>query len=541
MSGWCEDSESCQSPTSSAEHVLLQKAQSREVVESHTNSDMETAKIKASSVPLNDEGYKMIAKLKNDHEMFEFIARVATELGFEISEDYKLNGVVPYYSGKKATQSFAALTTEMGKTSKGSKGWARTAGAKRKYAYSSSGQILLQSNQQVAASHSKVTANRVNSSSELPMKAAEVSLDEDGYTTIAKLNSEREMLYFVKRVAEENGYKISDIGSLHGVVPYYSGKKATQSFIALQDELARTSEQPQGWARKSGKQQKASAHLIDLQLDENKKKEKDENEDERPRGKDASDKKTKEKNDEHGDKHTRKKHSSDDKKQRRNNEHGDKHARRNDASDDKKTKDKEEHGDKHTSKKGHSKLSAKHAGMQNIDDKRKDELASIHRMKDTRNKTLSKKTTEQDEMPAGAHPHKDEHDSKGNHKHSEDVHKAKVGMSEHKKSTRRHVETKRSTGQKHKEDTENKRHVTDNSDVAEAQNDLDSTEASEMDETMLAASLHRDHAKLKSTHEGAIKKKDVATLHVVGKVKVETGRLGEPKHATQTPPAKNDP
>jgi hypothetical protein len=96
------------------------------------------------------------------------------------------------------------------------------------------------------------------------MRAAEVSLDEEGYRTIAKMNSEREMLYFVKRAAEENGYVISDIGSLHGVVPYYSGKKATQSFLALQDELSRTSKQPKGWARKSAKKQKAMAKHLKL-------------------------------------------------------------------------------------------------------------------------------------------------------------------------------------------------------------------------------------------------------------------------------------
>merc|ERR1712167_495724 len=54
-------------------------------------------------------------------------------------------------------------------------------------------------------------------------KATAVSLGESGYRKVAKLKSEREMEHFIKRVVDELGYKITDVGSLHGVIPYYSG------------------------------------------------------------------------------------------------------------------------------------------------------------------------------------------------------------------------------------------------------------------------------------------------------------------------------
>merc|ERR1712227_58984 len=82
--------------------------------------------------------------------------------------------------------------------------------------------------------------------------ADSVSLGESGYRKIAKLESTSEMEHFIKRVVDELGYKISDVGSLHGVVPYYSGKKAVQSYSALKDELARVSKKKGGWAKKRG-------------------------------------------------------------------------------------------------------------------------------------------------------------------------------------------------------------------------------------------------------------------------------------------------
>merc|ERR1711879_905376 len=81
-------------------------------------------------------------------------------------------------------------------------------------------------------------------------KAKSVSLNEAGYKTIANLHSEREMAAFVTRVAEELGYEIKSESKLNGVVPYYSGKKATQSFKALKSELAHTSTERKGWAKK---------------------------------------------------------------------------------------------------------------------------------------------------------------------------------------------------------------------------------------------------------------------------------------------------
>jgi len=84
----------------------------------------------ADGVSLNEGGYKEIAALKNQREMTQFVKRVAKFLGYKITSEWKLNGVVPYYSGKKAKQSFKALKAELVKTAmKGKQGWAKKVGA----------------------------------------------------------------------------------------------------------------------------------------------------------------------------------------------------------------------------------------------------------------------------------------------------------------------------------------------------------------------------------------------------------------------------
>jgi hypothetical protein len=88
------------------------------------------AVMQADGVSLNEGGYKEIAALKNQREMTAFVKRVAKYLGYKITSEWKLNGVVPYYSGKKAKQSFKALKAELVKTAmKGKQGWAKKVGA----------------------------------------------------------------------------------------------------------------------------------------------------------------------------------------------------------------------------------------------------------------------------------------------------------------------------------------------------------------------------------------------------------------------------
>merc|ERR1719352_299608 len=104
------------------------------------------------------------------------------------------------------------------------------------------------------------------------IQAHSVSLNEAGYRKIAKLKSESEMEHFVKRAVDELGYKINSEGHLKGVVPYYSGKKAVQSYTALKDELSRVSKKKSGWATKRGDAIATSAKRAEGEDDEEEEK-----------------------------------------------------------------------------------------------------------------------------------------------------------------------------------------------------------------------------------------------------------------------------
>lgn len=64
-------------------------------------------------------------------------------------------------------------------------------------------------------------------------------LNEIGYKKVAKLKSQPEMETFVKRVISQRKLYIVDEGSLKGLLPYYDGVKAKQSYKALDEEISR--------------------------------------------------------------------------------------------------------------------------------------------------------------------------------------------------------------------------------------------------------------------------------------------------------------
>jgi len=70
------------------------------------------------TAPLNERGYKGVAKLRSQKQMEIFVRRLVANQGLYVVDEGALRGMVPYYSGAKATQSFKALTTEIEKAEK---------------------------------------------------------------------------------------------------------------------------------------------------------------------------------------------------------------------------------------------------------------------------------------------------------------------------------------------------------------------------------------------------------------------------------------
>jgi len=75
-----------------------------------------------------------------------------------------------------------------------------------------------------------------------------VALDEKGYSAVAALKDDSQMETYVRRVADKLGLRVNDEGSLKGMIPYYSGIKAKQTYNDLVAELTRTAHtQEAGW------------------------------------------------------------------------------------------------------------------------------------------------------------------------------------------------------------------------------------------------------------------------------------------------------
>merc|ERR1712039_1042562 len=65
------------------------------------------------------------------------------------------------------------------------------------------------------------------------------TLDDDGYQDVVELASDTEMEIYIRRMIKALHYEITDMGGLHGVVPYYSGTHVAQSFKNLVKDLKR--------------------------------------------------------------------------------------------------------------------------------------------------------------------------------------------------------------------------------------------------------------------------------------------------------------
>merc|ERR1712232_1395968 len=67
---------------------------------------------------------------------------------------------------------------------------------------------------------------------------ATATLDEAGYEDVVSMKQNGPMEAFIRRVLQAHGATVEKEDSLRGMVPYYSGEKASQSFEQLVAELA---------------------------------------------------------------------------------------------------------------------------------------------------------------------------------------------------------------------------------------------------------------------------------------------------------------
>lgn len=155
--------------------------------------------LSGSTAPLTEEGYQLVAKLKNDDEMKSFIHRLLESEARTVQDEAGLNGVVPYHSGTKSVQTLDGLKAEIRDKERNSwvgKDIGRTA-----------------------------------------------ELSEEGYASVAERRSNVQMKEFIRRfvIAE---FRTIDAATLNGLVPYHSGKISVQSFDKLKQDIDQLKQEP---------------------------------------------------------------------------------------------------------------------------------------------------------------------------------------------------------------------------------------------------------------------------------------------------------
>lgn len=167
---------------------------------------------------LSEDGYQAVAISQSRVAMQTYVMRVLDQEGLVVTKPKHLQGVLSYYDGECATQSFGNLIKELrdGTTQHG----CQEAWTARK-----DGVTLVQEHAQ--------TSDVRSHWNEVTSEGAFAPLNEEGYQAVAAKHDNQEMATFIERVMRRDGLKVNNTDGLAGFIPYYSGECATQSFEAL--------------------------------------------------------------------------------------------------------------------------------------------------------------------------------------------------------------------------------------------------------------------------------------------------------------------
>lgn len=212
----------------------------------------------AASAALSEDGFQAVAALGHRELMRAYVRRVAKEEGLRITNEGALSGVLPYYTGECAKQSYSAIVRELHRGTEKAK-------CKDAWVEEVKHSSLLQTGSHPHAASKIGTENvqphttwhwaedledslGVLQTQLLSLKSAvaenehigkKVPLDQAGYEQVAAEGNTTEMALFAHRVAKHEGFEITNEKPLASLARYYSGECATQSLTALVKELHR--------------------------------------------------------------------------------------------------------------------------------------------------------------------------------------------------------------------------------------------------------------------------------------------------------------
>jgi hypothetical protein len=166
-----------------------------------------------TSAPLTDLGYQRVADLNSNVEMGIFTLRTIRQLGYEVVDEERFNGLIPFYSGEKDRQSFSGLKQEIKTISKDLCAW------------------IVEKDGQGDGETSGRNA----------------PLTEQGYRMIARKHNPYEMEVYVHRLVQSMKMDVKSKAGLHGFVPYFDCERGAKSLTDLRAELVTSAKSPDSW------------------------------------------------------------------------------------------------------------------------------------------------------------------------------------------------------------------------------------------------------------------------------------------------------
>jgi hypothetical protein len=166
------------------------------------------------TAPLDEDGYKAIVSLKSDDDMDMFMRRVIDAYDCKILNQGGFMGVVPWFSGTTAAQTFVKLQETL--------------------------MFAVLDTKHAPWLSYKNTDGTTGSGAELSFM---------GYVEVAALRKEEEMVKFARRVCDKVGVKVVKEDGFMAMVRWYSGADNFQDYGKLEEEIKSAARgAPHSWA-----------------------------------------------------------------------------------------------------------------------------------------------------------------------------------------------------------------------------------------------------------------------------------------------------
>lgn len=195
--------------------------------EDRLGSPSSVSTVDGSKADLDEKGFRQIVSLRDRGQMKKFLRRVVRTTGLFIAREDGLDKAAASLSrgkGGHLTHSYKDLTEKVAAAAAEPNSWVT-----------------------IVSPHSKASPRHGPIDEPDLGPGLTAPLNQDGYSQVAELRSASQMAVFIQRIINRMGFTVKNKYGLQGIVPWFNGESATQSYGALQREIQNTAMTPGQW------------------------------------------------------------------------------------------------------------------------------------------------------------------------------------------------------------------------------------------------------------------------------------------------------